>query len=208
MKTYEYIVNPKTGRKVSVYGKLGRSIIRNYMIGGGLLGRMGDKMDLAVKNAAKKVKKGVVAPSFIKISAKQGTALAKRTAIEAELKAKNQAKTIEQNKDNFAWKGISDNGKCRLCKEKVDPTCNPKSAEEEIYYREIADALDKERKAKDATTASVSKGRKAYNEALAAEESATKLVKLLQNICPKCVRETKDIEMQDMSSKIGPPPSA
>lgn len=28
---YEYIVNPRTGRKVSVFNKLGQSIIRNYL---------------------------------------------------------------------------------------------------------------------------------------------------------------------------------
>ena len=32
---YETITNPMTGRKVSIYGKLGRSIVNNYIQSGG-----------------------------------------------------------------------------------------------------------------------------------------------------------------------------
>lgn len=32
---YEFIINPKTGRKVSIYGKLGKQIITNYFLFGG-----------------------------------------------------------------------------------------------------------------------------------------------------------------------------
>ena len=28
---YNYITNPKTGRKVSIYGKLGKKILKNYI---------------------------------------------------------------------------------------------------------------------------------------------------------------------------------
>ena len=29
---YQYIVNPLTGRKVSIFGKLGKKIIKNYLV--------------------------------------------------------------------------------------------------------------------------------------------------------------------------------
>ena len=38
---YNFVINPKTGRKVSIYNKLGRNILKNYLLesnmsGGGL----------------------------------------------------------------------------------------------------------------------------------------------------------------------------
>lgn len=225
MKTYEYIVNPKTGRKVSVYGKLGRSIIRNYMIGGATnwfnkgakkgsdkgatiganvgakVGKSVGQAIGAVSGASVSALKNVKAPSFLKKTGIQMKSMARIKVLNAELESKKQLATVKNNKDNIAWKGISGNGRCRLCKQ-VDRSCEPTSVEKEIYEREIekakANVISADSAVNEATIAYTNgKGTlKAKNEAETLLEEAKNLVKALNKICPACV----NIEIQPMGS--------
>lgn len=54
---YDKIVNPSTGRKVSIYGKLGRNIIRNYMVQFGGAGNGVTWYECDIEGCDAKVKK-------------------------------------------------------------------------------------------------------------------------------------------------------
>ena len=91
MNSYRYIINPKTGRKVSVYGKLGRTIISHYMTGGSSI------------SAKLQKKKG-----SIKRAAKQASSNISKTT-------KNIGKDLQSNKDKVVWEAFSDEAKCNFC---------------------------------------------------------------------------------------------
>ena len=53
---YQYIVNPSTGRRVSIHTKLGQQIVYNYaMIGGGKWGDRFSAMGSKISSGAKAV---------------------------------------------------------------------------------------------------------------------------------------------------------
>jgi len=95
---YSYIVNPETGRRVSLNGKIGQKVIKNYLDtfqSGGSIGsslRRGFKSAKAsagrnLKKAGKNISKG----------------------------ASESKKEIRRAKDQAAWDAMSDDSKCGFC---------------------------------------------------------------------------------------------
>jgi len=84
---YSKIINPKTGRKVSITGKLGQNILRNYIAvlrGGSIIGPPTEAMPLPIGEAA-----ATALPAYELGSAQQGGGLfnAVKAAREKKLNA-------------------------------------------------------------------------------------------------------------------------
>lgn len=102
---YSYIVNPETGRRVTLNGKIGQKVIRNYLDTFQNGGSIGSSIRRGFKSA--------------KASAGRGMRKAGKTISKSASGAK---KEMRRAKDQAAWDAMSDERKCGFCSSMGDLT--------------------------------------------------------------------------------------
>jgi hypothetical protein len=102
---YSYIVNPETGRSVSLNGKIGQKVIKNYLDSLQLGGSFGASLKRGLKSA----------------KASAGRNL-KKAGKNISKGASDTKKELRRAKDQAAWDAMSNERKCGYCNSMGDLT--------------------------------------------------------------------------------------